>query len=106
MKTAAPQVRYVVVEQETSDDGNAEGWFSRERSLALALVGLLAICFYICYLMALPFLSAIAWAGALALVVYPLHARLEKRWQRPNLAAAVTVALVATAVVGPLFLIL
>ena len=106
MNTAAPQVRYVVVEQETPDDGNAEGWFSRERSLALALVGLLAICLYICYLMALPFLSAIAWASALALVAYPLHARLEKSWQRPNLAAAVTVALVATAVVGPLFLIL
>ncbi|MBA4018238.1 MAG: AI-2E family transporter [Pirellula sp.] len=107
MATITPnesKVRYVVVEQEPQD-GNADGWFSRERSLALALIGLLGICFYICYLMALPFLSAIAWAGALALVVYPLHSRLETRWQRPNVAAAATVAIVATAIVGPVFLI-
>lgn len=82
------------------------GWFSRERSLALALVGMLAICLYICYLLALPFLSAIAWAGALAVVVHPLHSRLERRTKRPNVAAAISVVLAATAIVGPAYFIL
>ncbi|MBL9084168.1 MAG: AI-2E family transporter [Planctomycetales bacterium] len=89
-----------------SDDDSDIGWFSRERSLALALVGMLAICLYICYLLALPFLSAIAWAGALAVVMHPLHSRLERRTQRPSVAAAISVVLAATAVVGPAYFIL
>lgn len=108
MATAKPADKNSRCEVRGADDGPdsvSAGWFSRERSLALAFVGLLAICLYVCYLLALPFLSAIAWAGALAVVMHPLHMRIEKRTHRPNLAAGISVVLAATAVVGPAYLI-
>ncbi|MGC3969893.1 MAG: AI-2E family transporter [Pirellulales bacterium] len=89
-----------------NDNESAVGWFSRQRSLALALVGMLAIFLYLCYLLVLPFLSSIAWAGALAVIMHPLHNRIERRIGRPNLSAGISVVLAATAIVGPAYLIL
>ena len=49
--------------------------------------------FYICYRLTLPFLPALAWALALAVVTYPLHGWIERRIKRPNIAAGLAVAL-------------
>ncbi len=64
--------------------------------LAAALAGA-----YLCYLLAAPFLPALTWALVLAVLFVPAHRRLEARTGRPNLAAAVSVVIVALAIVGP-----
>jgi predicted PurR-regulated permease PerM len=68
------------------------------RDVGLLLLTGLAL--YLCWLLARPFLSAIAWALALAVVAHPLHRRFEL-CLRPSLAAlfsvlAVSVVLLTT----------
>ena len=78
-----------------------QGWLSRERALVLVLLVATALAVYLCYQLTRPFLPALAWALALAVIAHPLHSRLERRLRRANLAAGVAVALVAVAVVAP-----
>jgi predicted PurR-regulated permease PerM len=78
-----------------------EGWWSRERALVLALFIATAVAFYLCYLLARPFLPALAWALTLAVVAHPLHNWISRRIFRPNLAAVLAVVLVAATVVAP-----
>jgi predicted PurR-regulated permease PerM len=65
--------------------------------LVATLIGL-----YVCYLLALPFLPALAWALALAVLAAPPHRWIEKRLRRPGLSAAFTIVLLAVLVVIPL----
>jgi predicted PurR-regulated permease PerM len=81
------------------------GWLSRERVLALVLLIATALAVYVCYQLTRPFLPALAWALALAVVAHPLHTWLERRLQRANLAAGVAVVVVAVAIVGPTVLL-
>ena len=78
-----------------------DGWWSRERALVLALFIATALAFYLCYLLAHPFLPALAWALTLAVIAHPLHEWIARRIFRPNLAAVLAVLLVATTVVAP-----
>jgi predicted PurR-regulated permease PerM len=78
-----------------------EGWLSRERVLALILISTTAIVFYLCYLISRPFLPALAWAVALAVLTYPLYRWIAGRISRPNIAAAVSVLIVTLVIVGP-----
>jgi predicted PurR-regulated permease PerM len=82
-----------------------QGWLSRERALALVLLAATALAVYVCYLLARPFLPALAWALALAVVAHPLHSWLLRHTSRPNLAAGLAVGFVAVAIVGPTLLI-
>jgi predicted PurR-regulated permease PerM len=77
------------------------GWLTRERLLVLTLLAATAVAFYFCYLIARPFLSALAWALALAIIAHPLHNWIIRRLRHPNLAAALAVIIVAFAVVTP-----
>jgi predicted PurR-regulated permease PerM len=81
------------------------GWLSRERVLALVLLVATGLAVYVCYRLARPFLPALAWALALAVVAHPLHDWIERRLRRANLAAGVAVVLVAVAIVGPTVLL-
>ena len=56
----------------------------------------------LCYRLASPFLPALTWAVALAVVARPMHGRIARKLQRPTLAAILSVALVTTMVVLPL----
>ncbi|MBC7816420.1 MAG: AI-2E family transporter, partial [Planctomycetaceae bacterium] len=77
------------------------GWLSRERALALVLVVTTAIVIYLCYRLAVPFLPALAWALALAVIVHPLH-RWINRWMPGQTPAAVlSVVLVAVVIIVP-----
>jgi predicted PurR-regulated permease PerM len=82
-------------------DQQREGWFSREHTLVLVLAGATCLAFYVCYRLAVPFLPALTWAAALAVVAHPMHAWLERKFSRPGLAAGVAVTIVAVAVIGP-----
>lgn len=77
------------------------GWWSREHALTLVLFVATALAFYLCYLLTRPFLPALAWALALAVVAHPLHERIAHRVRRANLAAGLAVALVAVTLVAP-----
>jgi len=76
-------------------------FLSRDRALALALVAATALAAYLCYLLVRPFLPALAWALALAVVAYPLHRAICKRIPLANVAALLTVAAVVVAIVLP-----
>ena len=87
--------------EHTSTPSADDGWFSRERVLALTLIAATAIVFYLCYLIISPFLSALAWALALAVLTYPLYTWIARRIKRPNIAAAMSVLIVTLVIVGP-----
>lgn len=91
---------------ETQRPTTGGGWLSRERALTLVLVAATALAFYVCYRLALPFLPAITWALALAVVAHPLHGMIARRIKSPDAAAGLTVAVVAVLIVTPgMFLI-
>ena len=60
----------------------------------------IGVAFYLCWVMVRPFLAVLTWAAAFALLVHPLHARLERR-TRPNAAALLSVCIVAILIVAP-----
>jgi predicted PurR-regulated permease PerM len=55
--------------------------------------------------LAKPFLSSLAWAIALAIIVAPVHRRLLTQWKSPTVAAAMTVALLAMVASGIMSLV-
>lgn len=73
-----------------------EGFLTRRRGKALALAVLTGIALYLCFLMAEPFLAALAWAVALAVATRPLPEWL-RRWGLGDGASA-TVAVIAVTV--------
>ena len=88
-----------------TDADPTQGWLSRPRALALVLVLVTLIAVYLCYLLIHPFLPAIAWALALAVVAFPSYSRLARRIHSPNLAATIMVALVALVIIAPAVLL-
>ncbi len=88
-------------EQEGPRDATRTAGLTRERGITLVLLAATAIAFYVCYLLALPFLPAVTWALALAVVAQPLHGRILGLTGRPNLAAALSVLVVALLITGP-----
>jgi predicted PurR-regulated permease PerM len=88
-------------EQQNSQPADNKGWLFRERALALVLIAATAIAFYICYLIALPFIPAIIWATALAVIAYPLHEWILRRVNRPSIAAVIVILVIGVVVIGP-----
>jgi predicted PurR-regulated permease PerM len=60
----------------------------------------------VCYFLAAPFIPALTWALVLAIVMAPLHERLERRLRRDDFAALASVAVAALAVALPLLFVL
>jgi predicted PurR-regulated permease PerM len=79
---------------------NAE-WLTRERALVLVLMAATALACYVCYRLARPFLPALAWALALAVVAHPLHEWIARRIKNANLAAVLAVVIVAALIIAP-----
>jgi predicted PurR-regulated permease PerM len=86
---------------DASGPGGEEGWLSRDRVMAMVLIAATLITFYLCYLVLSPFLPALAFALALAVVARPLHVWLAGRIRHQGFAAGVTVAVVALLIVVP-----
>jgi predicted PurR-regulated permease PerM len=83
----------------------AESFWSRNQLSAAVLLVSTALLFYGCYLMARPFLPALAWALALAIVAHPAHRWIARRVSKPGFAAALAVVLVAVIIVAPAALV-
>ncbi len=76
---------------------------TRPRVAALALLTLAGVA--VCAFVAFPFLPALAWALALAVMAYPLHARLVRVIPNGTVAAAITTTVVVAVLLVPVMLV-
>lgn len=67
---------------------------------ALAFLAVTAAGIYLCYRLVAPFLAALAWALALAVLFAPVHRWVERKAGRPNLAATLTVCAIGVFALG------
>jgi predicted PurR-regulated permease PerM len=90
-------------EQESNQLAAPSGndWSSRNHIYMLVLLAATAIGIYLCYRLAEPFLPALAWALALAVLFIPFHRRLESKIKNPSLAASISVLVIGLIVVVP-----
>ncbi len=79
----------------------ANDWGSRSHVQTLVLMVVTAFGLYLCYRLAAPFLPALAWALALAVLFSSFQQWLESKLKHPNLAAAVSVLVISLIVVVP-----
>jgi len=71
------------------------------RTAILLLATLLAV--YVCYLITVPFLASVVWSISLAVLFAPFQEYLEKKLQRPSLAAWIALVAIASIVIVPTF---
>ncbi|HSE98622.1 MAG TPA: AI-2E family transporter [Blastocatellia bacterium] len=83
-----------------------DGLLTRERVLITVLIATTALAIYICYQLVQPFLPAIIWAIALAVVANPLHERIERHIPYESIAAALSVFIVAILIIAPSIFVL
>ena len=79
---------------------------TKNRSTLIFLLTLAALSLYLCYLLFQPFVFPLLSAIVIAIVFYPLHARVQRRIRKPSLAALVTTLLVIFIFVAPAALVL
>jgi hypothetical protein len=60
-----------------------------------------ALSAYLCWMLMAPLLAALTMAFGLAIVVSPLHRRLERRIKSPALAAAPVIVILLIAIIAP-----
>lgn len=73
--------------------------------MTIVLIAATAGAFYLCFIIALPFVASLIWALALAVLVFPVYRLIKNYVSSENLAAIVTTVLVAAVVVAPIVLI-
>ncbi len=76
-----------------------------KRATTIFLAVLAAVAAYLCYLIAQPFLSAIIAALVIAIVFFPLYARIHRLIRSRNTAAALSTLLVVVIVLVPALLL-
>lgn len=76
-------------------------WGSDGQIHLLALIAATALGLYLCYRMTLPFVPALTWALALAVLFIPAHRWLASTVKHPSLAALISVLVIALIVVVP-----
>jgi predicted PurR-regulated permease PerM len=74
---------------------------SRSRTRVLVLLAITIAGLAICYLLLAPFLSALAWALALAVLFAPIHRGIESKVDNRSVAALITVILAGSVIVLP-----
>jgi predicted PurR-regulated permease PerM len=87
-------------------ENNHLGWWTRERVMTIALFLVTMLALTLCFLLIQPFVPALTWALALAIVVMPVHRWIERRVRHPNAAAGLSVVLVAVTIVAPSYFII
>jgi len=79
----------------------ADGWESRSHIKTIVLIVATVCGGYLCYRIAVPFLSVLVWAIVLAVLFNPLQRWLELKLKHPNLAAVVCIIMIGLVVVLP-----
>ena len=77
----------------------------RKQASVIFLLCLAVVALYLCYLIAKPFLGPLLIAVMLAIVFYPLHARMQRFFYGPSTAAALSTILVLLIVTIPMVLL-
>ena len=80
---------------------NTSEWASRSNIHAIELLAATAVGLYLCYLMVLPFVPALTWALALAVLFMPVHRWIESAVKHASLAASASVLTISLIVVVP-----
>ena len=71
------------------------------RVRALVVLGLTIVVLVVCYLLTMPFVPALTWALALAIIFAPSHRWVEGRLRAPSVAAFISVFWIGLIVVVP-----
>ncbi|HTK75242.1 MAG TPA: AI-2E family transporter [Gemmataceae bacterium] len=74
---------------------------SNDRLRILALVAVTVGLIALCVLLAVPFLPAITWGVALAILAWPMHRWIVTRIESPGLSAGVSTLVVVAVIIGP-----
>jgi predicted PurR-regulated permease PerM len=74
---------------------------SRSRTRVLVLLAITIAGLAVCYLLLAPFLSALAWALALAVLFAPIHRRIEAKVHNRSVAALISVLLAGSVIMLP-----
>lgn len=77
----------------------------RKQAAVIFLMCLAVVALYLCYLIARPFLGPALIAVMLAIVFYPLHARIQLYFHPPSVSAALSTTLVLLIVTIPMVLL-
>jgi len=88
-------------EAETTPPAKDGDWDSPGHVHALMLMAITSVGIYFCLWMSVPFVPALAWALALAVLFAPLQHWLEQRYGHPGLAATACVIAAGVLVVVP-----
>jgi predicted PurR-regulated permease PerM len=88
-------------ENDRRDASRSDGWYSRGLLEPMVLVVITALGIYLCYRLAIPFLPALAWALALAVLFAPLQRWLESKVKHPGFAAVLSILTAALILVVP-----
>ena len=102
----APTITLAATVQLASTGSSAEeaslpvthDWGTRSYVQIAVLMFATTVGLYLCYLLAAPFLSPIAWSLALAVVCVPMQRRIEAVVRSPGVAAAISVVLIGSVV--------
>ncbi len=78
-----------------------DDWGSLNHVHTLVLMMATVLGIYLCYRLAVPFLSVLAWALTLAVLFAPLQRWFEVKLKRPSLAALISILLIGLIVVIP-----
>lgn len=97
---SAPTVKLIATVHSSSEAALpiAHDWGSRNYVQIFVLMFATSVGLYLCFLLAVPFLSPIAWSLALAVVCVPLQRRIENMVRSPGLAAGISVFLIGAAI--------
>jgi predicted PurR-regulated permease PerM len=68
---------------------------------SIALLAITAVALVLCYLIARPFVTSLAWATALAVLGAPIQRRLSRSIRSPTLSTTCTVAILAVVLMVP-----
>lgn len=79
----------------------AAGFWSERGLSDLALLALTVLALVLCYLIARPFVTSLAWATAFAVIGWPLHRRIARRIPWPTAAASLSVTAIALLLIVP-----
>jgi predicted PurR-regulated permease PerM len=86
-------------------EAEEENWDSRNHIQTFILILATVFGVYLCYQIAVPFLSVLAWAMTLAILFTPMQRWLESKLNYPSLSALLSVLLIGLIVVVPIIFV-
>src|SRR5687767_12087079 len=95
-----------IITRPEAPESENEGYLTRQRVLTLVLLGVTVLAFVLCYLVVQPFVPVLAFALALVVVAHPLHDWISSKIHHREIAAGVSVVLVAIVIIGPAYFVL